>query len=493
MSAKLKTTFRIEGSLLLVLAASMFIPFIIAFNHKETASLHAFAVVISLCLVFGLVPFLFPDSSMKKIQSRDGFLIVSLSWLLASLVGALPFLFSGAIPSFADAFFESCSGFTTTGSSILTDIESMPYSLLFWRSFTHWLGGMGIIVFITAVLPAFGINGQLIANSETPGPTKDKITAKFSDASRSLYKIYIVMTAAEMLLLKLGGLTWFDASVHTFGTVGTGGLSSYNDSISHFNSSYVELIIAIFMLLAAINFNLYFIALKRGILTILKDEETKFYLFIVTVATGFIFAYNTLFEGFTETFGEIGQKLLHAFFQVVSIITTTGYMTDDYDAWPTFSKMIILCLFFIGGCSSSTGGGIKCVRVLVGLKLVRRGVSLKIHPNRIAPITLNERELGSEVTIRISNFIFTYIVVLFFGTLLISVGGNDFITNFSAAASCLGNVGPGFNLVGPTMNYAFLTDFSKYACSFLMITGRLELFTVLAMFSKYYWNPHRIN
>lgn len=488
MSYKAGTILRVEGSLLLIIAASMLMPLAIAYFENESDAFDAFLLTISLSIVIGLLSRSFVSLSRQPLKHRDGFLIVSLSWLSVSLIGALPFVISGAIPSFVDAFFESCSGFTTTGSSILTDIEALPRSILFWRSFTHWLGGMGIIVFITAVMPMFGFTGQLIANYETPGPTKDKIVAKYSDASRNLYKIYIAMTFAEMLLLKLGGLTWFDSAVHTFGTVGTGGLSTYNDSIGHFGSTYVELVIAVFMLMAALNFNLYYISIKRGISNFIKDEETKFYFIIIGTVTGLIAVYNIIFDHFAD----MSEKLVNAFFQVVSIITTTGYMTDDFDMWPTFSKFLIFALFFVGGCASSTGGGIKCIRILVGLKLVKRGVSLKIHPNRIAPVTINEKELGSETTIRISNFLFTYLAIIVLGTLLLSINGYDFMTNLSAAASSLGNIGPGFNMVGPTMNYAFFSDFSKVVCSFLMITGRLELFTVLTLFSRNYWHPDSV-
>lgn len=488
MSRKLGTILRIEGSLLIVIALSMIPPLFIAYNLKETAAQDAFLLTLLVCGICGFLSRLLPNLSHNSIKNRDGFLIVSLSWVLVSALGAIPFFLSGSIPSYVDAFFESCSGFTTTGSSILTDIEAMPRSILFWRSFTHWLGGMGIIVFITAVLPMFGFTGQQIANYETPGPTKDKISAKYSDASRNLYKIYIIMTVAEMILLKLGGLTWFDSAVHTFGTVGTGGLSSYNDSIAHFQSTYVELVIAFFMLMAAVNFSLYYSSLKGGVSKLFKDEELKFFLIIISTATGAIFIYNAAYDGLSN----LGDKFTDALFQVISIVTTTGYMTYDYDLWPTFCRFVIFALFFVGGCASSTGGGVKAVRVLVGLKLVRRGVSLRIHPNRIAPVTLNDKELGSEVTIRISNFIMTYLVLTLIGTLLISLNGYDFMTNLSAAASSLGNIGPGFNVVGPTMNYSSFSAFSKLVCSFLMITGRLELFTVLALFSKHYWRPDSI-
>lgn len=488
MSVRIRTTMRIEGSILLTLACSMVIPLLIAFFEKETESMKAFLVVMTGCAGFGLIPFVFFGPPKRKLHGRDGFFIVSVSWFLASFVGSLPFYISGYM-DFTDAFFESCSGFTTTGSSILTDVEALSSSMLFWRSFTHWLGGMGIIVFITALLPAFGINGQLIANSETTGPKKQKITARFSDTARQLYIIYLIMTLAEMILLMAGGLSLYDAAVHTFGTVGTGGLSSYNDSIAHFDSTYVELVVTVFMILASMNFSLYYMAYKKGAREIIRDEEARFYLVIIAVTTVVIGLYNWMFDSFSQ----IWQKLMDAFFQVATIISTTGFATDDYDKWPTFSKMIIFILFLIGGCSSSTGGGIKAVRILIGLKLIRRGVSLKLHPSRIAPVTLNERELGSDITIHVSNFIFTYVSILLLGTLLISLNGYDLMTNLSAAASSLGNVGPGFNLIGPAMNYSFFSDFSKYVCSVLMIMGRLELFTVLALFSRHYWDPDRIN
>lgn len=487
MSSRLKTIMRIESAIMIVLSVSMIPPLLIAIYNGEQKSIYSFLVVILLSFFAGMFLNKNFSHSQYRLKNRDGFLIVALAWALASFFGAMPFYFSGSIPSFADSFFESCSGFTTTGASILTDIEVLPRSILFWRSFTHWLGGMGIIVFITALVPAFGLNGQIVANAETKGPTKDKITAKYSQGAKAVYLIYIAMTVIETILLKLCGLSLYDALVHTFGTVGTGGLSTYNTSISHFGNIYVEIIIAIFMLLAAINFNLYYVAVKRGIKHLFADEETKFFLFVVFAATTLIGIYNFFFNSFKD----LGRIILNAFFQVVSIISTTGYMTNDFDSWPTFSRMIIFCLFFIGGCASSTGGGIKCIRVLGAIKLIKRGITHKIHPNIISPVTLNGREMSNETAIRISNFIFTYIFITSAGMILLSLDGQDFMTNLSAAASCIGNIGPGFNMVGPTMNYAFFSDFSKYVCSFLMITGRLELYTVLVLFSKYYHNPNR--
>lgn len=487
MNSRFQDMVRIQGALLLVLAASMLIPLFLAVAYREKSSGQAFAAVFSACLLLGLIIRHFCKPSRKRLKVRDGFLVVSVSWLLCSLIGALPFLLSGAIPSAADAFFESCSGFSTTGASILSDIEALPRSVLFWRSFTHWLGGMGIVVFVMALLPVLGISGQIAANAETPGPTKDKLTAHFSDTARNLYLLYLLFTLLQVLLLKLGGMSLYDAFLHSFGTIGTGGFSNYNDSVGHFDSPYIQIVILIFMILAGMNFNLLYLVRRRGIPVLLRDEETRFYLGVMGVASLLVFAANQVFSHFQQPL----RSLLDSTFQVVSIMTTTGYATADYDAWPTFSRMVILCLFFFGGSSSSTSGGVKCVRILVCLKLVRRSFSLRLHPNRIVPITLNDAELPTEVVIKITNFVLTYIAVIFAGTLLLSVDNLDFISSFSAAATCVGNIGPGFHLLGPTCNFSVLSDFSTVVCAFLMLAGRLELITVFALFSKYYWNPNK--
>lgn len=487
MSNRVRDLFRIQGYLLLVLAGAMAIPCGMAFYLKEHDAATGFAFVLCACALLGIYIIKFLSPSPAKLKQKDGFLVVTVSWLVASLAGALPFCISGAIPSFVDAFFESCSGFSTTGASILTDIEVLPKSILFWRSFTHWLGGMGILVFIMALLPSLGISGQLVANAETPGPTKDKVTAKFSDTARDLYLIYIGMTVIETILLVIGGLSWYDALIHTFGTVGTGGFSCYNASVGHFGNAYAEWIIIIFMFLAAVNFNLFYLTGRSGITILIKDEEFRFYTTVIFLFSGLIFFCRCIFSDFAA----VSETFRDSVFQVVSIITTTGYMTSDYDIWPTFAKILIFTLFFIGGCSSSTSGGIKGVRILIAIKLVRRGISLKLHPRRIANVTLNHRELGNDVVIHITNFIFTYLSILAAGFLLISLDGFDFISSFSAAATCLGNIGPGFGAFGPTMNFSVMSGFSKLVCSFLMLLGRLELFTMLVLFSRYYWNPHK--
>ncbi|MBQ8564015.1 MAG: TrkH family potassium uptake protein [Firmicutes bacterium] len=490
MSHRLRDTILIQGYILLVMAAAMLVPCGIGFYQGEDEAATAFALTLIGCFFFGSYIVMYWKPSPARVKARDGFLVVSVSWLVASAAGAIPMYASGAIPSFIDAFFESCSGFTTTGSSILSDVEALPDSVLIWRSFTHWLGGMGILVFVMALLPSLGISGQNVANAETPGPTKDKVTARFSETARDLYFIYIIMTIIETVLLVIGGLSWFDALIHTFGSVGTGGFSNYNSSVGHFHNPFAEWVIIIFMFLSGVNFNLYYLTGRNGLKTLVKDDEFRFYGGVIALFSGLIFVCRSFTGGFAG-FQALGEIFRDTVFQVVTIITTTGYMTDDYDIWPTFAKMLLFTLFFIGGCASSTGGGLKCIRILVAIKLVSRGISLKLHPRRIANVTVNRRELNNDVVINITNFIFTYMLVLGAGFLLISLNGFDFISSFSAAATCLGNIGPGFNLFGPTMNFSIMSGFSKLVCSFLMLIGRLELFTMLVLFSRHYWNPNK--
>lgn len=487
MRGKVRDVFRMQGAILWILGASMIAPLFLGKLYHEPKATAAFLQVILFCLATGLILRFLIKPSDVKFKARDGFLVVTATWIICSLIGAMPFYLSGAIPHFIDCIFESASGFTTTGSTILNEIESLPKSILFWRSYTHWLGGMGIIVFVMALLPAWGISGQMVAFQETPGPTKDKLTAHFTDTARGLYKIYLGMTIAQILLLRIGKISWYDSFIHAFGSMGTGGFSNYNDSIAHFDSAYIQIVIIVFMLLAGINFNLYYLIGKTGIKGIFKDEEASFYLKIVGSFTVLIFLCNAFYDHAHST----GKLLLNSLFQVTAIITTTGFGTDDYNVWPTFSKVLILCLFFFGGCACSTGGGIKCVRVLTSLKLIKRSFSLRLHPTRIYKVSFNKEELSTDTLIRLSNFMLLYGAAILGGTLALSFDNLDFLSTFGAAISCLGNVGPGFNLTGPTGNYSMFSDFGKSVCTFLMIAGRLELFTVFTLFSKYYWNSNR--
>lgn len=487
MTVNFNGVIRMMGMLLLVLGCCLLPCLLVAFIFGETASILGFLSAILPCFILGIILIKSFRPSLIRLKARDGFLIVSLCWLVASLIGAVPFTVSGAIPSYVDAFFETCSGFSTTGSSILSEIESLPKSMLFWRSFTHWLGGMGIIVFAMALLPSLGVGGQLIASAETPGPTLDKISPRFSDTAKNLYLIYLLFTVIETVLLCLGGMNFYDALVHTFGTVGTGGFSNYNTSVAHFTSPYIHWVITIFMLLCGINFNLYFILARRGLRTMLKDAELRLYLTIVFGVSALIII-DLLATG---TYDNVSDSVRDTFFQVSSIITTTGYATADYDVWPTFCKMLIFMLMLTGACSSSTGGGVKMIRILISLKLIRRGVSLKLHPNRIITVRLGNREVPQEVATNIANFVFFYIAVVFAGSLVISLNGFDLMTTFSSVLTCVGNIGPGFNLVGPTMNFSVFSDFSKVILSLLMIAGRLELFTFFMLFSPHYWNANK--
>ena len=481
------TAAKLAGLMSLLLAVSMIPSFMAAVYYNEISSIASFAaVIIPFAALGGIITKITWDHEIR-IKMRYGFLIVTLAWIFFSFAGALPLVISGSIPSYVDAFFEMCSGFSTTGSTILTDIESLPKSMLFWRSFTHWLGGMGIIVFVTAVLPSIGIEGQLIASAETPGPTMDKLTPKYSDTARNLYMLYIGITITEVILLMLGGMGIYDSLVHSFGTVGTGGFSSYADNIGHFTSPYFRWIFIIFMMMCGVNFNLYFVMFRQGLKAMLKDEELRYYLGFIGVPSVLLII-SLMASG---TFHDLFKCVTSSFFNVVGMITTTGYGTDDFTKWPTFAQMVLFFLFFVGASTSSTGGGVKVLRVLVCLKLIRRGIMLKIHPNRVYTIKLSGRPVQQEVATNIANFIFFYIMVVAAGTLLVSFDGFDIITTLSSVLTCIGNVGPGFELVGPADNFSIFSDFSKIILSFLMIAGRLELFTFFMLFSPHYWNPDR--
>ncbi|MDO4396448.1 MAG: TrkH family potassium uptake protein [Clostridia bacterium] len=488
MTVNYKVVLRIMGILLLVLGFSLIPSLVVALIYKEYNCVPAFLYVIIPCLVPGFIIAKNVNRSMLKMKIRDGYLVVAMSWIVASFIGALPFYFSGSIPSLVESFFESASGFTTTGSTLIPDVEALPRSILFWRSFTHWLGGMGVIVLIMALFSSLGVSGQLIASAETPGPTMDKLTPKFSDTAYNLYRIYIVFTAVETILLCLGGMSLYDSLVHSFGTAGTGGFSTYNNSIAHFSSPYLQWVIFIFMVLCGINFNLFFVLKRRGLKEMLKDNELRFYLTLIGATACLIYMDLML----TDTYTDPSACLRDSFFQVGSIITTTGFANADFDLCQTFAKMLIFLVMLTGACSSSTGGGVKIIRVLVCLKLIKRGISLKIHPNRVVPIRICEKEISQEVATGIANFVFLYVFTVFLGSLLISFNGYDLVTTITSVMTCLGNIGPGFNLVGPTCNFHFLSGFSKAVLSLLMIAGRLELFTFLMLFSPHYWNSNRV-
>ncbi|MBU1651100.1 TrkH family potassium uptake protein [bacterium] len=421
------------------------------------------------------------SAGQQVVGTREGFAIVSFGWLAMALFGALPFYISGTIPSFTDAVFESMSGFTTTGASILTDIESLPRSILFCRSFTHWLGGMGIIVFSLAILPILGIGGMQLFKAEAPGPTKDKLTPRIRETAKLLWVVYVVLSAVETGLLMLCGMDLFEALCHTFGTMATGGFSTRNASIAAFENSWIHWIIIVFTVLAGTNFALHFRAMAGRPLIYFKDPEFRFYGTVLAGASVIVYLFNwNRFESF-------GSGFRDSVFQVVSICTTTGYATADYELWHPLSIIVLIILMFMGGMAGSTGGGMKMVRCMILLRHAHIEVKKLIHPNAVYPLRFGKKIMQEEITTNILGFFLLFIVIFVTGALTLSALGLDFATSFGASVACLANIGPAIGDVGPTDNYAFMPDLAKWMLILMMMMGRLELFTVLVLFSRTFW------
>lgn len=414
--------------------------------------------------------------------TRDGFMFVSLSWILAALVGSLPFYFSGAIPVFTDAFFETISGFSTTGASILTDIESLPRSLLFWRSMTHWLGGMGIVVLTVAILPILGIGGLQLIKAEAPGPTVDKITPRITQTAKILWLFYVGLSALETLLLMAGEMDLFDALTHTFGTMATGGFSTKNTSVGHYASPFIDGTITLFMLFAGINFVLYYRLMTGRVRMLLRDTELKAYFIIFCIAT--ILISINLYGSHYET---VGESIRYASFQAASIMTTTGYATTDFEAWPHFSQIILFVLMFVGGCSGSTGGGVKVIRLVTLMKQSIIEMKYLLHPRGIFTLTLSGKIVKKDIVYAVSGFFFLYIMILLVVSFVVASSGEDITTSFTTALATLGNIGPGFGDIGPTKHYAFYPAYVKWVLCWAMLVGRLELYTVLILFTPQFW------
>ncbi len=487
MNLNLSSVFRIIGVAMAVIGICMLPSVIVSFIYDNSSVYIPFLITMLSSCAAGFILMAICKYRMHQLKVRDGFLIVTLCWLISAVLGAIPFVITDSIPHFADAFFESCSGFSTTGSTVLAKPELLPRGILFWRSFTHWIGGMGILIFAIALMPSLGISGQNIAVSEAPGPSLDKVTPKMSDTAKALYLIYLLFTILETILLLLGGMNLYDSLITTFGSVGTGGLSNYSDSLGHFDSTYIRMVVTAFMFLCGVNFNLYYISMKRGLKTFTHDSEFKMYLLIFAAASVFIFAallisgcYNSALPAFSDSV-----------FQVSSILTTTGFITADYETWPMICQMVLLMLMFIGGCSSSTGGGLKVVRILILLKLIKRGISTRLHPNIVESIKLDGKTIPADAVSAIVNHFFLYLAMLFAGAFIVSFENADIITCFSSVITCLGNIGPGFGAVGPTDNFGTLSVLSKYLLSIYMLAGRLELYTMFIILTPRFWNPDR--
>jgi trk system potassium uptake protein TrkH len=416
------------------------------------------------------------------IYTRDGFAIVSLGWIFVSFFGALPFVFSGAIPSFADAYFETVSGFTTTGASILKEIETLPRGILFWRSFTNWIGGMGVLVLALAVMPSVKASSFHIMKAESPGPDIEKLVPKLGQTAKILYMIYFFMTAVLVVLLVLTKMPLYDSLCHAFGTAGTGGFSVKDISIGSYDNVGAEIIIAIFMFAFGTNFALYYHAIKGNFKSFPKDTEFRLYLGIVLVS---IFLVTLDING--KVFGSVWESLRHSSFQVSSVITTTGYSSVDFDLWPSFSKSILVMLMFIGASAGSTGGGIKVIRVLLLLKSVRRRITKIIHPRSVYTIKVGGRAVDEDMLSGVNAFFFAYILVFALTLLIISLDGKDMVTNFTAVTAAINNIGPGLGIVGPMGSYSNFSVISKAVLSFCMIAGRLEIYPMLLLLTPTFW------
>ena len=475
---------KVVGILLLLEAAFMVPAQFISIYYNQSDK-GAFFISIVITGVVGLV-MTRTKSANQRIKTKEGLAIVSLGWLFTAIFGALPFVISGSIPSFVDAFFETVSGLTTTGATIIKDIEVLPRGILFWRSFTHWIGGMGILVFTLSILPIFGVGGFQIFKAESPGPIADKVVPRIKDTAMILYISYLTITIIEFVLLMFGGMNWYDSLLHTFGTVGTGGFSTKNASIGSYDSTYIHLVVTIFMILSGANFSLYFAIYKGKWRDAMKNEELRFYLSIILVST-LLIGTNLFFT----TYEASGISFRDAFFQVGSIITTTGYVTADFDQWPTFSKSILFLLMFIGGSAGSTGGGIKVIRILVLLKFIKREIKKIFHPRALIPIKIQNKSLSTDVNASISSFFTLYFLLFIIGTILISLENIGLESSMSAVAATLGNVGPGFGFVGATQTYSEFSDFSKIVLSALMLFGRLELFTIIALIVPRTWRNEK--
>jgi len=474
-------TLRILGALLLYLGGTLLLPVPFSLYYQD-AAWPAFIYSALTCFAVGGLLFGSCQSS-KDLSVREGFAVVTFGWTFFALFGALPYLFSGAIAAPLDAFFETMSGFTTTGSTILTDIEALPKSLLFWRALTQWLGGMGIIVLSLAILPMLGVGGMQLFKAEVPGPTADRLRPRIQDTAKLLWGVYLLLTALETLLLMLGGINFFDAVCHAFATLATGGFSTRNASIGAYDSSYIDGVVTVFMILAGVNFTLHFQLLRGRLSDFYRNEEFRCYLGLIVVATLTIIGFNW----YHASYPQLGENLRYSIFQVASIITTTGFGTADYEAWPILPQYILVMLMFVGGCAGSTGGGMKVARILLLLKHAQVQVFRLIHPRAVRIVKLGHRPVDKEVLQSILGFFALFIGIFVFASVLMAASGMDLVSGGAAVIACLANIGPGLGTVGPIDNFAHVPGFGKTVLIVCMLMGRLELFTVLVLFFPSFW------
>ncbi len=456
------------------------IPFSIYYKSDDISALLQSGIFTS---AVGLIIWFFTrDLQNKELGKREGYLIVTLGWLSMALFGSIPFMIYGAVPNFTDAFFETMSGFTTTGATILTDIEVVPAGLLFWRSLTQWLGGMGIIVLSLAILPILGIGGMQLFAAEVPGITKDKLHPRVKETAKRLWGIYVIFTFTEMILLLIGGMNLFDAINHSLTTMATGGFSTKNANTAYFTSPFIQYVFIVFMLLAGMNFTIHYLAFHGRFEFTKINTEFRFYIFFIAIVTIVVAVIHLAHVNFN-----IEESFRQALFHVTSLVTTTGYVSSDYENWAPFSRMFFFILLFIGACAGSTGGGIKFARHYLLIKNSSLELKRLIHPRAIIPVRFNGKAVSADIILNVQAFFIFYIGITVLGSIILSFFGLDFITAAGAVSTCIGNVGPGIGAVGPLNNFADLPDMVKWILSFFMLLGRLELFTVLLIFTPAFW------
>jgi len=471
------------GKILLVEAVFMLPAVAISLYYREMVAARALFISALVTALIGGVMVAVTRGTKRGFHAKEGMVCVGLSWIVLGLFGALPFFISGAIPHYVDALFEIVSGFTTTGASILPEVESMPYGLLYWRSFSHWLGGMGVLVFLLAVSSgnerSKGFTMHIL-RAESPGPQVGKLVPRMKQTAEILYVLYIILTVIDVIFLLCGGMPLFDSVCTAFGTAGTGGFGIKNDSIAGYNP-YLQNVCTVFMLLFGVNFTCYYMLLLKQVKSVLKDEELRLYLGVVF---GSIVLIVLNLRGYYAT---VGETIHHAAFQVASVMTTTGFATTDFDLWPSFSKGILLCLMLLGACAGSTGGGFKCGRALLVLKGLRRSVRQIVHPGKVEVVRVNGRTVDEKVLQNTNAYLAAYALIVVASFLLISIDGFSITTNLSAVLACFNNIGPGLELVGPTCNFGGFSVFSKLVLILDMLAGRLEIFPILILFSKTTW------
>ena len=475
-------TLHIVGAILVSIGMTMLFALAWSVYYNDAGMIPLMQSIVATLVVGGGLYSGFRNPKAAPMSHREGMAIVALGWVAAAVMGALPFYFSDHFHTFTDCMFESMSGFTTTGASVLTDIEAVPRSLLFWRSFTHWLGGMGIIVLSLAILPFLGVGGMQLYKAEVPGPVPDKLKPRIKDTAMLLWKVYVLFSVLQTALLWAGGMDLFESLCHTFGTMATGGFSTRNTSIAAYDSVYFDVVITVFMLIAGANFTLHYNALRGRPAVLFRDPEFRFFMGVFTIWT--------LLAAWSEwgpTYETLGQSLRFSSFQVASILTTTGYATADYELWRPLPQALLLLLMFLGGCAGSTGGGMKCMRIQLLLKMAYTELFRLIHPRAVTRVKLGGTTVKNDVLASITGFFMLFLGLFIVSSFILAAMGVDIVSSFAAVVACIGNIGPGLGTVGPTDNYAHIPDMGKWVLVFCMLLGRLEIYTVIILFIPEFW------